>query len=145
MLHTADGHDVIDARLESALGSHTLAELEVVQDTLQQLSRDGRTIGLIAVALQPYSPEVALWLSSPSSRDDALRVTMLLGAISVAIAWQTYRARSAPVNDIRRAIERINAGVSYTLPIPRHKPCFCGSDDRYRDCHGRPPVMDMIA
>lgn len=145
MLHAADTHDIDDARLESALGSHTLAELLVLQNELQGLHRDGYSLGDTAVALQHYSPDVALWLSTAGSRADALRITMLLAALSVAIAWQTYRARSAPVNDIRRALERLDAGVAYTLPIPRHKPCFCGSETRYRDCHGRPPIMDMIA
>src|SRR5690349_20079283 len=105
MLHAADCHDITDARLETALGSHTLAELLVLQNELQGLYRDGTSIGDTAVALQHFSPDVALWLSTAGSRADALRITMQLAALSVAIAWQTYRARSAPVNDIRRAPE----------------------------------------
>jgi hypothetical protein len=144
MLQPADCHDLNDARLESALGSYTLAELEALQDTLQWLHREGFSVDATAVALQENSADTASWLTLGGRMDDA-KITVLLGALSVAIAWQTYRARSAPSGDIRRAIERIDAGVLYTLPIPRHKPCFCGSEARYRDCHGRPPVMDMIA
>jgi hypothetical protein len=145
MIHTATRHELTDARLETALGSHTLAELVVLQTELQDMHRAGRTVGQIAVALQHHSTDIGFWLVSRDCRDDAAKVTMLLGALSVAIAWQTYRARSAPEFDIRRAMERIDAGVAYTLPIPRHKPCFCGSEMRYRDCHGHPPVAANVA
>lgn len=144
MLTPANCHDLNDPRLESALGSRTLAELEALQSTLQWLHREGFSVGATAVALQEDSPDAASWMTL-GGRDDAAKVTVLLGALAVAIAWQTYRARSAPEFDIRRAIERIDAGVAYTLPIPRHKPCFCGSDARYRDCHGRPPVAANVA
>lgn len=136
---------LIDARLEFALGDSTLGELTVLQESLQHQHRSGLTALQMAELLRYHTPEVALWLGTRGSRTDAAKSTMLLAALSVAIAWQTYRARSAPENDIRRAIENIGAGVTYTLPIPRHKPCFCGSENRYRDCHGHPPVMGLSA
>lgn len=142
---TALESDLHDARLESALQTSGLDGLCAVQEALQQLHRDGLTVAQMAVALQDHSADIALWLASRSSRDDTVKVTMLLAALSVAIAWQRYRFRSVPLKDVRRAIERIDAGVTYTLPIPRHKPCFCGSDDPYRKCHGQPPIVGMIA
>lgn len=149
MLRIADRQpkrtDLTDAGLESALGSYSLAELHAVQDSLQKMHRDGHTVGQIVVAIQKDSADVAVWLSTPDHRHDADKVMMLLAALAVAIAWQTYRARPADPGGLLHAIERIESGVAYTLPIPRHKSCFCGSEDRYRDCHGRPPIMDMIA
>lgn len=140
MLRTTDTQSVVDARLHATLGTHTLAELIAVQHTLQRLHRDGNAVDHIASALQRDSAVVAQWLSPCDRRDDEDKVLLLLGALAVAIAWHTYRARPASADDLLYAFERIESGVSYTLPIPRHKPCFCGSEDRYRDCHGRPPM-----
>lgn len=136
---------LIDARLEFALGDSTLDELTALQESVQRQRRSGLTVLQMAEIVRYHSPQVAIWLASRGSRKDDSKVTMLLGALSVAIAWQTYRARSAPENDIRRAMDDISAGITYTLPIPRHRPCFCGSENRYRDCHGRPPVMGLSA
>jgi hypothetical protein len=132
--------DLIDAHLESALRAMTLVELTTLQESLQHLHRSFLTVHQVAGLLTNHAPAVAHWLHSRGGCDDTTKATMLLAALAVAIVWQTYRDRCAPANELRRAIQRVETGVAYTLPIPRHKPCFCGSDTRYRDCHGHPPI-----
>jgi hypothetical protein len=132
--------DLIDAHLEAALSAKTLVALAVLQKSLQHLHGSGLTVDHMTELTANHTPAVAHWLHARGGCDETTKATMLLGAVAVAIVWQTYRMRPAPAGELRRAIQRIESGVAYTLPIPRHKPCFCGSGTRFRDCHGHPPI-----
>lgn len=143
MLRTTDSQSAREAdsrRLQAAIRAHTPAELTHIQGVLQQLNHKGHNVAQISDSLRDESAEIGRWLVHSDSREDADKVLVLLAALAVAIAWQTYRARPASADDLLYAFERMESGVAYTLPIPRHKPCFCGREDRYRDCHGRPPM-----
>ncbi|MET0475778.1 MAG: SEC-C metal-binding domain-containing protein [Mycobacterium sp.] len=94
----------------------------------------------IAEVLAPLSEDVALWFRTRESPSEAHRVTMLLAALAVAIAWMGSRQRPAPVRRLQEAIARVSDKHLYLLPIPHGGPCFCGSGTRFSECHGIVPL-----
>jgi hypothetical protein len=130
-----------DERLETVLNSMTLDELNGLVSTLHQQLRDGLPpITHLAAALEHQNQDVASWLLSRETREDAVKVVMLLGALSVATAWMTFRRTAAPEQRLQYALATVSERHVYLLPIPRHHPCFCGSGVRFRGCHGKPPA-----
>ena len=131
---------VLDERLGMALHGMTVDELRRLQETLHTLIREGpASAAQIAKTVEGQSKDVATWLRFRGTRGDAAKVVLLLGTSSVAIAWLTYRAKPAPPPSIQQAIDSIDEGHPYLLPIPRCDPCFCGSGTKFKNCHGRPP------
>lgn len=136
---------MLDERLQAALHDMTIGELRSVQATVYDMLGDGplATNRLesadLANAVEPQSNVVADWLRTRQTRDGATKVLMLLGALAVAIAWWKYRDRPASIRDLRQAILLVDEGHPYLLPVPRCDPCFCGSNMRFKCCHGRPP------
>jgi uncharacterized protein YecA (UPF0149 family) len=131
---------VLDKRLELVLRDMAIDELRRLQETLYELIADGSfSIAQIAETVEDQSNAVAAWLHFRDTRDEAVKVAMLLGALAVAIAWLTYRAKPAPTRSIQQVIESVDDGHPYLLPIPRSDPCFCGSGSKFKSCHGRPP------
>jgi hypothetical protein len=130
----------LDERLEVALRDMTIDELRRLQEPLHELIREGLFSTVqIADVVEGQSREVAGWLRFRETRDEAVKVVMLLGALAVAIAWLTYRAKPAPTQSIQQVIQNVDEGHPYLLPIPRCDPCFCGSGTKFKGCHGRPP------
>lgn len=136
---------VVDERLETVLHDMTVDQLRRLQGTLYELLGDGLlstdqfASTDIAETLEGQSKDVADWLRDRQTRDDAIKIVMLLGALAVAIAWLTYRNRPAPAQNILQVIHSVDEGHPYLLPIPRSDPCFCGSTTKFKNCHGRPP------
>jgi hypothetical protein len=131
---------VLDERLGMALRDMTVDELRRLQETLHTLIRQGNASeAQIAKAVESQSNDVATWLRFRRTGDDAATMELLLGTLAVAIAWLTYRAKPAPTRNIQQAIDSIDEGHPYLLPIPRCDPCFCGSGTKFKNCHGRPP------
>ncbi len=131
---------VLDERLGMALHRMTVDELLRLQETLHTLIREGQASGAqIAKTVESQSKDVATWLRFRGTRGDAATAVLLLGTLAVAIAWLTYRAKPAPTPSIQQAIDSIDEGHPYLLPIPRCDPCFCGSGTKFKNCHGRPP------
>jgi hypothetical protein len=130
-----------DAHVESVLNGMTLVELTGLQDVLLGQLRTGMPSSeQIAKALERQSVEVAAWYRFRESPSEAVKVVMLLGAIAVASAWMTYRHVPAPPRRLQDAMARVHEDHVYMLPIPRSDPCFCGSGNLFRTCHGRPPL-----
>jgi len=129
-----------DERVEAALVGMTLDELSRLQDALLGELRTGMPSGeQIARALEGHSHDVAAWFRFRHT-GEAVKIVMLLGALAVAIAWQTHRHVPAPDHRLQDAMARVHEDHVYMLPIPRSDPCFCGSGSRFRSCHGRPPL-----
>lgn len=130
-----------DAHVESVLNAMTLVELTGLQDALLAQLRSGLpSTEQIAKALECQSVEVAAWYRFRESPSEAVKVVMLLGALAVASAWMTYRHEPAPPRRLQDAMARVHEDHVYMLPIPRSDPCFCGSGNLFRTCHGRPPL-----
>jgi hypothetical protein len=130
-----------DARLEAALGRMTLDELNRLQNALfEQLGTGLPPNEQMAKVVERQDVDVAAWFRFRESDEEAVKSMMLLGALAVAIAWMTYRGRSAPAGRLQDAIARICEDHLYMLPIPRSDPCFCGSGIRFRTCHGKIPL-----
>ena len=131
---------VLDERLGEALHGMTVDELRRLQETLHTLIREGQASeAQISKTVESQSKDVATWLRVRRTRGDATTAVLLLGTLAVAIAWLTYRAKPAPTPSIQQAIDSIDEGHPYLLPIPRCDPCFCGSATKFKNCHGRPP------
>jgi hypothetical protein len=129
----------LDERLAVVLRDMTIHELRRLQEPLHELIREGLSTVQIAEIVEGQSKEVAAWLRFRETRDEAAKVVMLLGALAVAIAWLTYRAKPAPTQSLQQVIENFDEGHPYLLPVPRCDPCFCGSGMKFKSCHGRPP------
>jgi hypothetical protein len=130
-----------DAHVEAVLNGMTLDELTGLQDVLLAQLRTGMPSSeQIVKALECQSVEVAAWYRFRESPSEAVKVVMLLGAIAVATAWMTYRRVPAPPHRLQDAMARVREDHVYMLPIPRSDPCFCGSGNLFRTCHGRPPL-----
>jgi hypothetical protein len=133
--------NAMDAGLEAALSQLTLVELNRLQDTLfEQYRRGPRPIEHVAKALERQYADVAAWFRFRESDGEAIKSTMLLGTVAVAIAWVRYLGRPAPAQKLQDAIARICEDHVYMLPIPRSAPCFCGSGSQFKKCHGRMPL-----
>jgi hypothetical protein len=126
----------VDARLESALQRCSPGELLDVQALVLRMRADRSAADDVAAGL----PDVTRWLQERGDRDSDAKTFMLLGAVALALAWLTHRARPAPTDRLRQALTTIGDGHAYMLAIPRSGPCFCGSDSQFRYCHGQPPV-----
>jgi SEC-C motif len=131
---------VLDERLGMAICGMTVDELRRLQEALHTLIREGNASeAQITKTVESQSKDMVTWLRFRRTGDDAATVVLLLGALAVAIAWLTYRAKPAPAPSIQHAIDSIDEGHTYLLPIPRCDPCFCGSGTKFKNCHGRPP------
>ena len=139
-------------RLWLAVDEHVVAALhDMTVDDLRQLR--GALVEARRGELSPSLAEDAIitnyvarqlntvysWLYADDGRERHAKTMVLLGAVAVAIAWWTYRTQAAPLQSIRHATELVDEGHQYMLPIPRGNPCFCGSDETFKGCHGRPP------
>ena len=130
---------VLDERLAMALHRMTVDELRRLQETLHTLIREGNASEAeLAKTVECQSKDVGTWLRFRGTRADVATV-VLLGTLAVAIAWLTHRGKPAPVPSIQQAIDNVDEGHPYLLPIPRCDPCFCGSGTKFKSCHGRPP------
>ncbi|KAA0097611.1 hypothetical protein CIW49_17300 [Mycolicibacterium sp. P1-18] len=139
-MYTSGDLSTADAHVESVLVRMSLDELSRLQDALLAELRTGMpSTEQIAKALERQSIEVAAWFRFRQAAE-AVKIVMLLGALAVAIAWQTHRHVAAPAHRLQDAMARVHEDHVYMLPIPRSDPCFCGSGSRFRSCHGRPPM-----
>jgi hypothetical protein len=137
----SSGAQRADAHLESLLNRMTLQELARLRSTLcAELCFGLPPSAQIANALEALDEEVAVWFRIREAHDEAHRVVMLLGALSVAIAWMGARHRPAPPRRLQEAIARVCDKHVYLLPIPRSGPCFCGSGNAFSACHGVVPL-----
>ena len=131
---------VLDEHLAMVLHDMPIDDLRRLRETLHALTLEGMASEvLIAKTVESQSKCAATWLRYRGTRSEAATELILLGTVAVAIAWLTYRATPAPTQSIRQAIDTIDEGHPYLLPIPRCDPCFCGSEIKFKNCHGRPP------
>lgn len=102
---------------------------------LQLLSRVLRSADTteLPAAVAPISAPLAEWIDltdGPSTR------AWLATLVDVLLALYVIAEETAPPDQLTEVIENVANGRLDRLPLPGRGPCFCGSQKRYKKCHG---------
>lgn len=132
-------YDVLEGRisLASALSSLRRDDLMELRSRLERLESAGAGTDEVATEVSTVAPGLGEWLKNPENRGRD-SIVILLMVVQTLLSLLTYRATNTPTSaDVQQVVIQIEGGEDSNPPLPRRAPCWCGSEKRYKNCHGR--------
>jgi hypothetical protein len=139
----------IDGRLQMVFHDMGMTELKALRDAIWEAAADDQTkIEDVVAIVEQASPGFAEWLktywSNQTNRIEVWAIIpIILAIIGLAIDF-SKQDPPPPAEQINQVIVHVQSGLLDQLPLPRQKPCFCGSGKRYNQCHGQRRVGAAI-
>lgn len=136
---------VVDGRIQAILHDMTPAELLALRESVAMaLQAPGSSVNEMASAIEKHSGWLATLVRSKENRAEVYAILSVLLAV-ISILLSVHQSGSAPTPpQIHQTIYDVQVGQYHDLPIPRRGPCFCGSEKRYKNCHGKAPSQAEI-
>ena len=90
--------------------------------------------------MAPVSARLAMWIGSSDEDGDAASVAAILSTVvDVLLTLYLISEEPATPEQVAHVVLHVVDGRLDRLPLLPRGPCFCGSDLRYKKCHGQRP------